>query len=113
MADVAHGTARSPKIIGDNRYLIGDADSGRASQMAIQIELNGGAATYAFYVKVSGGGATTWQAAMAYPVSAPTTGALSGTTSNVWMIDCSGKDVAVDCSGTSGSPELTFAPLVG
>lgn len=111
MADVAYGTAGAPKVIGDNNYILGDADSGRASQFAIQIELNGGAATYAFKVRVKG--AETWQAAMAYPVSAPTTGATSGTTSNVWMLDASGKDVQVSCSGTSGSPELTFMPLVG
>ena len=84
MADVTLSTPALVTTMGNNRYILGDADSGRASQFAIQIDLNGGAATYAFYVRVSP--ETAWAAAMAYPVSTPTTGATSGTTSNVWML---------------------------
>ncbi len=111
MADVTLSTPALVTTMGNNRYILGDADSGRASQFAIQIDLNGGAATYAFYVRVSP--ETAWAAAMAYPVSTPTTGATSGATSNVWMLDASGKQVSLDVSGTSGSPQLTYLPLVG
>jgi hypothetical protein len=95
-----------------NRYILGDADSGRASQMSIQIFLNGGTATYAFQTKHRA--QSTWQSAMAYPVSAPTTGATSGTTSEIWQIDASGKDIAVNVTAqATASPILSFVPLVG
>ncbi len=113
MANVEVPQAGKPLVVGDNTYFLADSDSGRASQMAIQIELNGGACSYAFKVKLNHPDVATWQTALAYPVSAPTTGASSGATSDVWMIDCSGKRVQVVCSGTSGSPELSFLPVVG
>ena len=53
MADVTLSTPALVTTMGNNRYILGDADSGRASQFAIQIDLNGGADTYAFYVRVS------------------------------------------------------------
>lgn len=111
MADVNKTVVGVPFTAAVNRYIFADADSGRAAQFAIQFNLNGGTATYAFQVKVPG--ETTWQAAMAYPVDTPTTGATSGTTSNVWNIDASGKQVALNVTAATGSPQVTFFPLVG
>jgi hypothetical protein len=111
MADVRIFTARAPYTVANgNRYLLGSGDAAWASQLAIQVDLNGGTLTYNFQVRVTGG--TPWQAAIATPVSTGTA-ATSGTASDVWNIDASGKEVAVNMTAGTGSPLLTFAPVVG
>lgn len=112
MADVYVPQANKVTTIGaTNRYILKDADSGRASQFAIQMDTNAGTFTYTFHAKLPTH--TVWQAAQAYAVSAPGTAASGGTTAEIWMIDASGKDISVNVTASTGSPTLTFMPVVG
>lgn len=72
----------------------------------IQIDLNGGTCAYAFQTRTAGGGLA-WQATLANLASSSTP-ASSGSTSEVFMFECTGKEVAVNVSGTSGAPKLSY-----
>lgn len=113
MADIVFNTAGEAKIVAaTNRYILGDASQGQASTIAFQVDLNGGTITVDFYSRLRGAGLS-WQAALAYPVSAPTTGASSASASNVWLIDATGKEVSLNVTAASGSPKIAWLPCVG
>lgn len=92
------------------RYLFGDGDSGCASQIVVEIDLNGATVAYNFQSRVTG--ATTWVAQIAFPVDTGT-GTTSGSSSMVYQIDASGKEVALNISANDGAPKITWRPLVG
>jgi hypothetical protein len=110
MADIFPGTTYAGTTLAVNRYILGGGPPDWAGQVAIQIDLNGGTCSYAFQSRVGSAGA--WQAATAYPVST-NVGATSGTGSDIWMIDASGKDIAVNVTATTGSPKLYYRAIRG
>ena len=110
MADIVKNVAGEATIVAaTNRYILGDASPDSASWMRIQIDLNGGTGTFDFYTRLRGAGLS-WCAALAYPTSAPTTGASSVSSSNNWLIDATGLEVSVNVTASSGSPKLAFLP---
>lgn len=110
MADVSGTPMRTETTAAVNRYILGDASPSAAGVITIGYDLNGGTSTYDFQVRVPG--ATTWVAANAYPADS-TTPATSGTTTETWSIDATGKQVALNVSAVTGSPRFTWIGTVG
>lgn len=110
MADVFPGTGFRGTTVAVNRYILGGGPQEWKGQLAIEIDLNGGTCTYDFVVRVGSGA---WVAASAYPVNALAAPVTSGTTTQVYMIDASGKDVAVNVTVATGSPQLYYRAIRG
>lgn len=109
MADIQVGsTFRGFTLTATNRHIIGGGPDEWARQIAIEIDLNGGTCTYDFQCRVGGA----WVAAQAYPVNS-STAATSGTATQVWMIDSTGKQVAVNVTVATGSPQLYYRGVRG
>lgn len=112
MADVRAPTAGAAiSVIGVNRYIFGDAEVGFASQIVVEFDLNGATATYNFQSRVAG--ATTWVDQIAYPFNSGT-GTTSGSGTQGYQIDASGKEIAINVSAVATAfPILTWRPVVG
>ena len=110
MADVNSGLQRTQFTAGVNRYIVGCVEPARAALFTFQIDLNGGTCTCVPQVRVPG--QTTWQAGLAYPVSS-TTGSASLTSSDVYRLDATGVEVALNFTATSGSPLVSYLATVG
>ena len=94
-----------------DRFILGDGDVGRASILVFEIDLNGGTTTVVPQVRVRG--ETTWAPAQAFPVSAPTTGSASLTATDVYRLDVTGCEAALNCTAATGSPQVTYCFLIG
>lgn len=113
MADVKYGAAGVEVTVTSAttpRYIFGNGDDGFASQIVVQVDLNGATVAYDFQSRVTG--ATSWVAQLAYPFNSAT-GTTSGSTTMGFQIDASGKDIALNISANDGAPKLTFRPVVG
>lgn len=92
------------------RYLLGEVSPKYAGLVIIAFDLNSGTATYDFQCRTPG--ATTWDAINAYPADSETP-ATSGTTTETWTIDATGKEIAFNVSAKSGSPRFTWTTRIG
>lgn len=94
-----------------NRYILGDAEVGFASMIAVEFDLNSAAATFDIQKRVTG--SSTWVTSCLMYKATSATGVTSGTTTDVYTVDASGCEVAINVSANNGSPKITWRPIVG
>lgn len=117
MADVSGAAAPKAGVTytvtsaATDRYLLGDAEVGFASMVAIEFDLNSATATFDVQKRVTG--ATTWVASCLMYKATSATGVTSGTTTDVYTVDASGCEIAINVSSNNGSPKITWRPIVG
>jgi hypothetical protein len=110
MADVTGTNMHTETSTAVARYILGNDSGGFAGVVTIGYDLNSGTSTYDFQCKVKG--ATTWVAQNAYPADSETP-ASTGTTTETWSIDGTGKQIALNVSAVSGSPRFTWDAVKG
>lgn len=108
MADLAlYASGVAAPVLNGNRYILGDIGPGAKGVMIIATRLNAGTLSFTFECRAKGD--TVWNNTLGTPASTGTASA-TGTTSDVWSVDATGKDIAVTITAQSGAPYIVWNP---